>query len=130
MFDNNVFCEGSCRNYEIDGRVSGFELDTNITYYRGIPLSMVNGISVAVDGIPVPRDWVRCSVDGEDWFSLDEMATVTTYKWEYDEPLHIRVAKDGGLAPGSHQVTLTVITRTAYIPVPIEGVKTREVVIG
>ena len=128
MFDNNVFLKDSCRNYCAEGKVAGFELATNITYYRGIPLSMVEFIKVAVDGAEVPNETILISVDKIDWFTLKEAETVVTYKWEYGEPLYIRVPGEG-LSRGEHKVRLTVATRTAYIPVPIVGVKERTVVI-
>lgn len=128
MFDNNVFIENSCKNVTEFGAVVGYELQTHITYYRGIPLSMVNDIRVKTDGEEVPRKDILCSVDdGEYWFTLDEMKTVVGHKWEYGEPMTVRVKKEGGLSKGSHEVTLTVIVRTAYIPVPLEGNKTRTV---
>ena len=130
MFDNNVFLENTCKNIENSGQVTGFELKTNITYYRGIPLSMVNEIGVEVDGKKIPREDIVCSVDGVDWFTLDEMETVTTYKWEYGEPLAVRVLREGGLPKGTHEVALDVIIRTAYIPVPIAGRKVRTVEIA
>ena len=107
MFDNNVFKENTCVNVEEDGKVIGFEMQTNITYYRGIPMSMIEYIKVAVDGEEVPTEDIRISLEREDWFTL----------------------KDGGLSKGTHKVKLTVATRTAYIPVPLEGIKEREVVI-
>ena len=128
MFDNNVFLKNSCKNYCEQGKVAGFELATNITYYRGIPLSMVEYIKVAVDGAEVPSEAIQISVDKLDWFTLKEAETVTTYKWEYGEPLYIRVPGEG-LSRGEHKVRLTVATRTAYIPVPLEGIKERTVVI-
>lgn len=127
MFDNNVFIEGSCHNFEQEGKTEGFELMTNVTYYRGIPLSMINEIHVAVDGKEESDEAIRISIDKEDWFTLKEAETVTTYKWEFGEPLYIRVLKDGGLSKGKHNVKLTVATRTAYIPIPLEGIKEREV---
>lgn len=130
MFDNNVFLADSCKNVEENGNVIGFEMKTNITYYRGIPLSMVEYVKVAADGEDVPAEDIRISLDQEDWFSLKEAETVTTYKWEYGEPLYVRVLKDGGLSKGTHKVKLTVATRTAYIPVPLEGIKEREVEIA
>ncbi len=130
MFDNNVFKDGTCRNVSENGAVTGFQLETNITYYRGIPLSMVEYIRVAVDGVEVPTEEIRISVDECDWFTLKEAETVTSYKWEYGEPLYIRVLREGGLSSGKHRVKLTVATRTAYIPVPLEGIKEREVVIA
>ena len=129
MFDNNVFIDGTCKNTVQDGKVTGYEMQTNITYYRSIPMSMIEYIRVAADGQEAPVEDIRISVDQTDWFSLKEAETVTTYKWEYGEPLYIRVLKDGGLAAGKHTVKLTVATRTAYNPVPLEGIKEREVVI-
>ena len=40
MFDNNVFKENSCLNVTEGSKVIGYELQTNITYYRGIPMSL------------------------------------------------------------------------------------------
>jgi hypothetical protein len=130
MFDNNVFMEGSCRNTVQDGKIIGYELKTNITYYRGIPLSMIEYIRIETDGKEVEQDKIRISVDEEDWFTLKEADTVTSYKWEYGEPLYIRVLDEGGLSKGTHTVKLTVATRTAYIPVPLEGIKERTVEIA
>lgn len=130
MFDNNVFIENSCRNTLTDGVVTGYELQTYITYYRGIPLSMVNKIEVVTDGQAVPREDIRCSVDGgEYWFTLDEMETVVRHKWEYNTPMIIRVLQAGGLSAGTHEVELTVAVRTAYIPIPLEGINKRTVII-
>lgn len=128
MFDNNVFINGTCRNVVENDTVTGYELQTNITYYRGIPLSMVEFIKVEADGVEAPVESIRISVDQNDWFTLKEAETVTTYKWEYGEPLYIRVLGEG-LTAGSHKVKLTVATRTAYIPVPLVGIKERDVVI-
>ena len=129
MFDNNVFIAGTCTNAVENGAVVGYELQTNITYYRGIPLSMVEFIKVEVDGVEAAVEDIRISVDYKDWFTMKEAETVTTYKWEYGEPLYIRVLGEG-LSAGKHKVQLTVATRTAYIPVPLVGVKVREVEIA
>ena len=129
MFESNVFIEGSCRNVEEDGKIIGYEMETYITYYRGIPLSMVNHIKVETDGVEVPRENIRFTSDHIDWFTLDEMETVTGIKWEYDQKATVRVLQEGGLSKGIHKVRLAVCTRTAYIPFPLEGITTREVTI-
>ena len=130
MFDRYIFSENSCRNVEKDGKIIGFSMKTRITYYRGIPLSMVHDIKVTVDGEETPRDSIRFSVDDEDWFTLDELTTVTTYKWEYGQEAVITVLRDGGLPRGEHEVTLETMVRTAYIPVPFGGSRTRTVTIA
>ena len=129
MFDNNVFIDGTCKNVEENGKIIGYEMKTHITYYRGIPLSMVNYIKVSVDGVEVPSENIRVAVDPYDWFTLEEMKTVSTIKWEYGTPATVRVMQEGGLSAGEHEVKLTVCTRTAYIPIPLEGVMTRKVTI-
>ncbi len=130
MFDNNVFIKDTCKNVEENGNIIGFEMKTFITYYRGIPLSMINFLAVEVDGEKVPQEDIRFTPDGIDWFTLDEMKTVSAIKWEYGTPGVVRVMKEGGLSKGTHQVHLTVCTRTAYIPIPLEGNMTREVTIA
>lgn len=130
MFDNNVFIKDSCRNIEENGDIIGYEMKTHLTYYRGIPLSMINYVKVEEDGTPVPEEQIRFTSDEIDYFTLKEMETVTEIKWEYGTPATVRVLKKGGLSKGTHNIKLTVCTRTAYIPVPIEGTMTREVVIA
>ena len=125
MFDGNVFIDGTCKNVEEDGKIIGFEMQTHITYYRSIPLSMINFLAVEVDGEKVDPKDIRFAVDPYDWFALDEMTTVATIKWEYGTPGTVRVLKERGLSKGEHEVHLTVCTRTAYIPVPLEGNMTR-----
>lgn len=130
MFDNNVFIKDTCRNVEENGEIIGYEMETFITYYRGIPLSMINFLAVETDGEKVPAEDIRFTPDHIDWFTLDEMKTVGTIKWEYGARGTVRVLKKGGLSKGTHKVHLTVCTRTAYIPIPLEGNMTREVVIA
>ena len=74
MFDNNVFIAGTCTNAVENGAVVGYELQTNITYYRGIPLSMVEFIKVEVDGVEADVEDIRISVDHNDWFTMKEAA--------------------------------------------------------
>ncbi|HJB88816.1 MAG TPA: hypothetical protein IAA14_05340 [Candidatus Blautia excrementigallinarum] len=129
MFENNVFLKDSCKNVVENGEIIGYEMKTHITYYRGIPLSMVNFVAVEVDGVKVPEEDIRFTADEIDWFTLKEMETVATIKWEYGVPATVRVLQKGGLSKGTHEVSLTVSTRTAYIPIPLEGTMKRTVTI-
>ena len=129
MFENNVFVKDSCKNVVENGEIIGYEMKTHITYYRGIPLSMVNFVAVEVDGVKVPEEDIRFTADEIDWFTLKEMETVATIKWEYGVPATVRVLQKGGLSKGTHEVSLTVSTRTAYIPIPLEGTMKRTVTI-
>ncbi len=127
MFDNYVFSEGTCRNYLVNGVVEGFEMKTRITYYRGVPCSMIHCIEVEIDGAKVDESQILFSPNQEEFFTVNELTTLPTYKWEYGEEAIVRVKKQGGLDHGEHEVTLTTGIRTAYIPVPLIGTKKRKV---
>lgn len=130
MFDGYIFTEGSLRNVEVDGETIGFEMRTRIPYYRGIPLSMVHDVEVEVDGAAVPREDICFTADeGEHWFTLAEMETVTFFRWEYEDEATVRVLLPGGLASGEHEVLLRVSARVAYIPVPFSGEMKRTVTV-
>lgn len=128
MFDSYVFTANSARNVTTDEGQTAFQVETLITYYRGIPLSMVHDIELVVDGADVPKGELVLSPNGSDWFTPDEATTVTTYRWEYGTPLYVRWL-NGGLPAGDHEVTLRLKIRVAYIPVPFGGERTRTVTI-
>ncbi|MFV0464614.1 MAG: DUF6379 domain-containing protein [Lachnospiraceae bacterium] len=130
MFDMYVFTEDTLENIEQDQEITGFQMQTLITYYRGIPCSMVHDISVSVDGEQIPREQIRFSPDQETFFTLDELETVTSYKWEYGAQAIVRVIMPGGLSKGEHEVSLTTTIRVAYIPVPFSGTRIRNVKIA
>ena len=130
MFERYIFTEGSCRNIWQQDQKIGFELQTLISYYRGIPLSMVYSVEVTVDDVAVPKETIRVSLDGQTWFTLLEMETVTTYKWEYGEPLIIQVLMEGGLKAGEHRVGLALSVWPSYYPMPAGGEVTRTVYIS
>lgn len=129
MFDGYIFTPGSFRNITgADGETVGFEVDTRIPYYRGIPLSMVDAVEVLVDGEAVPAEDIRFTADGgAHWFTLEEMWTVATFRWEYKNEATVRVLRAGGLPAGEHAVTVRIQVRVAYIPVPVGGEMTRTV---
>lgn len=125
MFDNYLYIEGSTRNVETNGECNGFELGTYITYYRGIPLSMIHEIKVILDEVEVDPKQIMFSPNGKSYFTLNEMETCATVRWEYGDVGTIRVKKPGGLSKGTHKVTLSLAIRVAYIPVPFGAIKTR-----
>ena len=129
VFDNNVYIDGSLKNIVENGEILGYELQTNITYYRGIPMSMIARIAIKEDGRDIPKESIRISADRRTWFTLDEARQAYSYKWEYGKPLYIRVMKPGGLTNGKHQMEMIEGVRTAYMPSPIEGERAFEVLI-
>lgn len=124
MFDNYVWSDEKIINKKTVKGKEGFSLKTLITYYRGIPLSMIEDFKVSVDGVEIDREKLLFCPNGEDWFTLNEMTTMPSYKWEYGVEGEVFAEYEGGLTPGEHQVRLFQSIRTAYIPVPFGGEKT------
>jgi hypothetical protein len=115
MFDKYMICEDGFRNVEEGGQVVGFAFGARLPYYRGLGLSMVEEIAVAVDGHAYPREAIRFSVRGRSW-SLAEMETEYDDRWNFGEVAEIRVLTPGGLAPGAHQLELAERLRISYLP--------------
>lgn len=125
MFDNYLFIKDTTKNVEKNGEIIGFELQTYITYYRGIPLSMIHEIKVKVDNQDVASTEILFTPDKKEYFTLQEMETCATYRWEYGDLGTIFIKRPGGLSKGEHEITLSLAIRVAYIPVPFGATKTR-----
>lgn len=125
MFDNYIYIEKSLRNVKTEEGIVGFEMETLMPYYRGIPLSLVRDFEVEVDGTVYEKSNFQFSVDGgEEFFTLDEMKTVCDIKWEYGTPGILRVLSPGGLPKGEHTVRLYVSVIVFYVPFPSAGTRT------
>ena len=93
MMDNKMIIEDSLES--ADG---GFAFFGRLPYYRGLGLSMIEDITVSVDGEVIPRADIRFSVRDKR-YTLDEMETVYDNRWNFGEKAKIIALKPGGLAP-------------------------------
>ena len=126
MFDRYMIVENTLRNLVRDGKTVGFEFGARIAYYRGLGLSMVEGLEVTVDGEKVPADRLRFSVGGRA-FTLAEMENEFDARWEFGDVATVTVLRDGGLPPGEHRIDLVEHLRVSYMPFPIQGRDTKTV---
>jgi hypothetical protein len=63
----------------------------------------------------IGRDVLKFTVSGGT-FTLDEMETVTFFRWEFGEKATLTINKPGGLAAGAHKVEAYVLLRISYMP--------------
>lgn len=115
MFDKMMLCDEGFANVVDNGETIGFSLLARLPYYRGLGLSMIEDIGLAIDGDPVAREDVRFSVRGRSW-TLDEMETVYDDRWNFGEKATVTVLRPGGLTPGAHKVDIAVRMRVSYLP--------------
>ena len=94
MMDNKMICTDVFENVVENGETVGFAFRGRLPYYRGLGLSMIEDILVAVDGETVAREDIRLSLRGRTW-TLDEMETEYDDRWNFGEKALITVLQAG-----------------------------------
>lgn len=105
--------EEPIRNVVRNG-VPGYELGVNLTSYRALPLSCVEGLRLNVDGVDVDPSTVTLTLNGYS-HKLEELAQLSQVWWFILDPASIFVPRAKPLAAGSHQVNATLITVEPYV---------------
>lgn len=110
-----VLCEDGFRAVLTDGKPTGFQVKLRIPEYRGLPLALVGGVKISVDGISYPQEDMIFTSEGVS-FTRKEMETVTDVYWLVDQPLTVTVPTLQPLAPGEHKVAAYACVRISYMP--------------
>ncbi|MFT4056707.1 MAG: DUF6379 domain-containing protein [Novosphingobium sp.] len=117
MFDKYLINAASVRNIGSTEVPEGFAFEAKLGYYRGLGLSMIEELTVTVDGEELPREAIRFD-EGKGLLTLDEMETAYDRRWNFGTEATITVAYQGGLPAGEHEVTLRQKLRVSYLPFP------------
>jgi len=117
MFDRYMILTRGFKNVKQGGSITGFQLDVRITYYRGIPLSCVEGFDITVDGETFTMDKIKYSI-GNRIYTPAEAESATTVRWPFGDALTLIINKPGGLKPGIHEVQVLQRLRISYHPDP------------
>jgi hypothetical protein len=113
MAEWNIHDEGF-KNVSQNGRITGFQLKIQTSYYRGIALSLIEGFEVTVDGENLKQDQIKFGV-GNRAYALSEMENLADVRWPWLEPAVLTVNKTGGLKPGLHDVQVVYQYRVSYM---------------
>jgi hypothetical protein len=118
VFDQYIVCEEGFRARD-DGRPGGV-VEVRMPYYRGLGLSMVEAVDLTLDGVPVPSSRTTFTVHGNT-YPFDRLPEVLDDRWEMGECAELAFETDEPLAPGEHDVAVSVRLRISYMPVPGGG---------
>jgi len=113
MLENHMLLTRGFQNVRQDGKVIGFQLLVKIAYYRGVFLPLIGGFEISVDGQNYSVDQMRFTI-GHNTYTFDETAQAEDVRWEFGEPLKITVLKEGGLTPGTHEVSFSQTIKPSY----------------
>ena len=116
MFDRFILSDKSFRNLYEKGERVGFIVNARISYYRGIPLSMVHDVKVTVDGETFGTDAMTFVVNGRR-YTFKEMNEISNVNWHFGDYMRIEISKPGGLVPGKKSVEMVLTLRNSYFGV-------------
>lgn len=117
MFDKYLIDAATLRNIGPAEAPTGFAFEAKLGYYRGLGLSMIEKLDVAIDGAALPRGAVRFD-EGRGPLTLDEMETAYDRRWPFGTPATILVDHAGGFPEGEHELSLLQQLRVSYLPFP------------
>ncbi|MBX3592855.1 DUF6379 domain-containing protein [Sphingomonas sp.] len=117
MFDQYTIDPATLRNIGPDDAPTGFAFESKLGYYRGLTLSMLEELTVAIDGTELPREAVTFD-EGKGPITLDQMETAYDRRWPFGQPATIAVAYPGGFPKGEHRLSLRQRLRVSYMPFP------------
>lgn len=120
LFERYIICEdGFGHVYDGDGKLIGWQFQLRIPYYRGVPLSLIDGLSVALDGYEVAQENIRFTTE-DGTFTLKEMETMTNNYWAFGEKAKVTVLSPDGIGAsisrGLFDITAHVRLRITYSP--------------
>ncbi|NKI98506.1 DUF6379 domain-containing protein [Novosphingobium sp. SG707] len=104
---------------------AGFTLRLRQPNYRGLRLSLIEGIDITVDGQTYPAEANSILLRGE-VYSHAAMAEATETWWNVGETIAVQVAKPDGLSAGVHEVGCTLRLRHPYFPPQFQPAFVRE----
>lgn len=92
----------------------GVEVDVHLPWYRSLPLSCLEDISLRLGDDDVDRADLRIRHDGRD-LTLDELAELVDEQWFVQDALQVLVGNRSGVAGETLDVEITLATRIPYI---------------
>jgi hypothetical protein len=95
----------------------GFATGMRLPWYRALPLSCIERIDVSVDGVAVPPEAVRLRVGRTGPLEVSKLAALTDSWWYVLDSADLTVESPAAVAPGSHEVTVSMGLYIPYLPV-------------
>lgn len=113
----DVVCDGSLKNDYINGKKMGYSFDIRLSYYRGHFLSDIDVFEIEVDGQKIPQENLMFCLNGKE-FAVYELQEAYTEFWRLLDPAKIKILSAGGLNPGEHKISVKLMMRVPYLPLP------------
>ncbi len=99
-----------------NGVIEGIRIKVRIPYYRGVMLCLVEDAEVKIGEQVFTKDQMQFIVRGEA-YHFDDMATITSVRWEFGEKAELYVPLTNGLPEyGPSDIRVGIQIRVSYLP--------------
>ena len=106
----------SIENVVSNGVIEGIRIKVRIPYYRGVMLCLVEDAEVRIGERVFPKEQLQFILRGQT-FHFDDMATITTVRWEFGEKAELFVPLVNGLPEyGPSSIRVGIQIRVSYSP--------------
>lgn len=119
MLEKFVLCDSGLENCVQGGEKTGYRVKLGIPYYRSVPLSCIEEISLMVDNEDVDPASVTLELGGSR-YTLAELAGKMDVWWGFQEKGFLAVQCGDGLPLGKHKVKVHFVIRVPYL-IPVNG---------
>lgn len=113
-----IIAPDSLFNWYANGRALGFQFTIYSNYYRNAPVSGLEKLVLKVDGKVIDPLYIHFCVNGKK-FQPSELPLMFNEYWGMRTPAYIEVDQFDGLAPGPHEIDLTLLRHVGYIETPL-----------
>jgi hypothetical protein len=112
-YEKQVINPDQFYNLDRNGTTVGFNLDLRLNYYRGMSVSCIERLEVAVDGKTVPQDQMRLRLNDK-CFRMTDLPLLFAEYWGIQTTGHLEI-HNGGLEAGEHDVAVQFELRCPYL---------------
>lgn len=112
-YNKLLVCPDDMQNVWAGDAVLGYEVFCRYPSYRGTFLSCIEGFELIVDGQAVPNDKIYFHLNGKQ-FLLSQFKDLYMEYWFILDKARLLVLREGGIAPGAHEVTIRMRHRIPY----------------
>lgn len=112
-YNKILICKDDIRNVTVEDTVIGYEFNIKYPSYRGAFLSCIEELKFRLDGKEIPADKITFHLNGKD-FLIEELPQCFKEYWFVRDKATVRVMKQGGIAPGEHQLNVFMKHRVPY----------------
>lgn len=113
MLERFVICDNGIENCFQNGLVTGYKVKIGLPYYRSIPLSCIEEISLSLNSEKINPDSITLELNGAE-YSLSDLDRMDIW-WNFLDKGYLKIKKDGDLIPGKYNVKVHFNIRIPYL---------------